>query len=53
MREDVLLRFLDKGLINVGGDDDKLGHLRQTAVDLSGVLTETPGEGYSVRACRL
>lgn len=42
MREDVLLRFLDKGLINVGGDDDKLGHLRRTAVDLSELLLETP-----------
>ena len=44
MREDVLLRFLGKGLINVGGDDDKLGHLRQTAVDLSEVLRETPAK---------
>lgn len=42
MREDVLLRFLGKGLINVGGDDDKLGHLRQTAADLSELLRETP-----------
>lgn len=44
MREDVLLRFTGKRLINVGGDDDKLGHLRQTAVDLSGVLRETPSK---------
>ena len=42
MREDVLLRFLGKGLIDVRGDDDKLGRLRRTAVDLSGVLRETP-----------
>ena len=44
MREDVLLRFLGKGLINVGGDDDKLGHLRQTAVDLAGILREMPAK---------
>ena len=42
MEEDVLLKFLAKGLINVGGDDDKLQHLRQTAADLSGILEETP-----------
>ena len=44
MREDVLLRFLGKGLLDVGGDDDKLGHLRQTAVDLSEILRETPAK---------
>ena len=44
MNEDVLLRFLNKGLINVGADDDKLGHLRQTAVDLSGILQKTPAK---------
>ena len=44
MREDVLLRFLGKRLIDVGGDDGKLGHLRQTAVDLSEVLRETPAK---------
>ena len=42
MDDDVLLKFLIKGLINVGGDDDKLDHLRQTAAALSGVLEETP-----------
>lgn len=44
MNDDVLLSFLSKGLINVGGDDDKLGHLRQTAVDLSGILKKTPAK---------
>ena len=44
MKEDVLLRFLSKGLINVGGDDDKLGRLRKTAVDLSGLLKKTPAK---------
>ena len=42
MSDDVLLRFLGKGLIDVGGDDDKLGRLRQTAGDLSGILKKTP-----------
>ena len=42
MNDDVLLRFLDRGLINVGGDDDKLGHLRKTAVELCATLKETP-----------
>ena len=40
--DDILLKFLNKGLINVGGDDDKLGHLRQTAVDLAGILERAP-----------
>ena len=44
MSDDVLLRFLGKGLIDVGGDDDKLGHLKQTAGDLSGVLKKTPAK---------
>ena len=44
VKEDVLLRFLGKGLINVGGDDDKLERLRQTAVDLSGILQKTPAK---------
>ena len=44
MSDDVLLRFLGKGLIDVGGDDAKLGHLRQTAGDLSGILKKTPAK---------
>ena len=45
MREDVLLRFLGKRLINVGGDDAKLERLRQTAVDLSSQFSkETPAK---------
>lgn len=42
MNDDVLLKFLSKGLINVGGDDDKLEHLRKTAADLTGILEKTP-----------
>ena len=44
MNDDVLLGFLNRGLINVGGDDDKLEHLRQTAVDLCAILEETPAK---------
>ena len=44
MSEDVLLRFLGTSLIDVGGDDDKLGHLRQTAKDLSAILAKTPAK---------
>ena len=44
MSGDVLRRFLGKGLIDVGGDDDKLGRLRQTAGDLSGILKKTPAK---------
>ena len=44
MHDDVLLRFLKKGLVDVGGDDHKLEHLRRTAVDLSGILRETPAK---------
>lgn len=42
VNDDVLLKFLSKGLIDVGGDDDKLEHLRQTAADLASILEETP-----------
>ena len=44
MNDDVLLRFLRKGLFDVGGDDDKLGHLRQTAADLAGILEKSPAK---------
>lgn len=44
MSDDVLLRFLSKGLIDVGGDDAKLEHLRQAAGDLSGILKKTPAK---------
>ena len=44
MNDDVLLRFLSKGLIDVGGDDDKLGRLRQAAADLTGILEKRPAK---------
>ena len=42
MADDVLLKFLNKRLIDVGGDDEKLEHLRQAAADLASILEETP-----------
>lgn len=41
MSEDVLLRFLGSGLIDVGGDDAKLDKLRLTASDLAGSLKKS------------
>lgn len=42
MNNDILLRFLSKNLIDVGGDDTKLASLRQTANDLSSILKKAP-----------
>ena len=47
VNDNVLLNFLNRGLINVGGDDDKLEHLRQTAADLARILEETPAKACS------
>ncbi len=47
MNDDVLLKFLSKGLIDVGGDDDKLRRLRQTATDLAGTLKKIPAKASS------
>ena len=44
MSDDVLLRFVAKNLIDVGGDDTELTSLRQAAGDLSGILKETPAK---------
>jgi hypothetical protein len=45
--EDVLLRFLSNGLIDVGGDDAKLERLRTAASDLAEALTKTPAKAAS------
>ena len=42
MIDDVLLQFVTKNLIDVGGDDTKLEKLRQAAADLAEILKETP-----------
>lgn len=44
MTEDILLRFLSHGLIDVGGDDTKLEKLQATAGDLAGNLKKTPAK---------
>ena len=44
MRNQVLLRFLENGLINVGGDDSKLKNLQETAKVLANVLQKTPAK---------
>jgi hypothetical protein len=41
---DILIRFLNAGLIDVGGDDAKLGKLRETAADLATALKKTPSK---------
>lgn len=47
MKDDILLRFLGKNLIDVGGDDTKLARLKQTADDLSSILKKTPIKAIS------
>lgn len=51
--EDVLLRFLSNGLIDVGGDDAKLEKLRSTASDLAGSLKRSSSKAvaYALVAC--
>ena len=44
MSDDILLRFLQNGLINVGGDDAKLKKLQDTANVLSAVLQKNPAK---------
>ncbi|MGN8544847.1 GTPase-associated system all-helical protein GASH [Bradyrhizobium sp. 13971] len=44
MTDNVLLRFLTRGLIDVGGDDAKLDRLRATAADLARVLESAPSK---------
>lgn len=47
MSEDVLLRFLSNGLIDVGGDDTKLNRLRTAASDIAAALKKTPSKAAS------
>src|SRR6266850_315709 len=44
MNETVLLRFLSSGLINVGGDDAKLGKLQATSSEVSAALKQNPAK---------
>lgn len=47
MDDTVLLRFLNSGLVNVGGDDSKLEKLSQAAKDLAAILKKTPSKALS------
>lgn len=47
MSEAVLQRFLNTGLIDVGGDDAKLEKLSQAAKDLAGALKKNPAKALS------
>jgi hypothetical protein len=47
MADDILLRFLSAGLVDVGGDDAKLERLRATADDLAAALGQTPSKTTS------
>jgi hypothetical protein len=52
MSETVLLRFLGSGLVDVGGDDAKLGKLQATSAAIALVLKKTPSKvpNYSLIA---
>lgn len=47
MSEAVLQRFLNNGLVDVGGDDAKLEKLSQAANDLAGTLKKTPSKALN------
>ncbi|WP_197662860.1 GTPase-associated system all-helical protein GASH [Pseudomonas sp. Os17] len=47
MSDQILLRFLGAGLIDVGGDDAKLAKLRETASDLAAALKKAPSKTSS------
>lgn len=47
MDDAVLQRFLNNGLIDVGGDDTKLEKLSQAAKDLAGTLKKTPSKALN------
>ncbi|GLW98197.1 GTPase-associated system all-helical protein GASH [Microtetraspora sp. NBRC 16547] len=44
MSEDVILRFLTHGLVDVGGDDTRLAKIQQTTGSLVGVLKKAPSK---------
>jgi hypothetical protein len=52
MSETVLLRFLGSGLVDVGGDDAKLGKLQATSTAIALMLKKTPSKvpNYSLVA---
>src|SRR5258708_20501253 len=42
MRDEILLQFLEAGVLNVGSDDTKLEKLRDTTKDLAAALEKAP-----------
>lgn len=42
MEQEILMQFLEAGVIDLKGDDDKLGKLRSTAKDLASLLGKAP-----------
>jgi hypothetical protein len=52
MSETVLLRFLGSGLVDVGGDDAKLGKLQATSAVIAVILKKAPSKvpNYSLIA---
>lgn len=42
MSDEILLQFLEAGVVNVGSDDSKLEKLRNTAKDLAAALKKSP-----------
>lgn len=44
MEQEILMQFLEAGVIDLKGDDDKLGKLRSTAKDLANLLGKSPAK---------
>ena len=44
MKEEILLQFLEAGVVNVGSDDAKLEKLREAARELNATLTKAPDQ---------
>ena len=44
MINSVLIKFIKAGLIQIGGEDTKFNHLKDTATDLAAVLKKTPSK---------
>ncbi|MFT8560819.1 MAG: GTPase-associated system all-helical protein GASH [Acetobacter sp.] len=47
MSDEILLQFLEAGVVDVGADDAKLQKLRDTAENLAAVLKKTPAQAVS------
>lgn len=47
MINSVLIKFVKTGLIQIGGEDTKLNHLKDTATDLASALKKTPSKAIA------